>query len=105
MSPDDLLRWLQDLLRRFGIRRLPLRPRAWQTGCLTSGTFTPPSDIPVPIPPPVDWTWIPALWEEFWPGGGGGKPPNLGPVSWTDPSAKHVDRSHPGAANNPNGGG
>ena len=96
------LDWLHELLRRLGIfERLIPRPRAWQTGCLSSGTFAPPSDIPVSNPPPVGWTWIPGLWEEF---GGSGTPPNGGPVSVNHPSAKHVDRLHPAAANDPNGG-
>jgi Right handed beta helix region len=77
------------------------RPRSWQTGCLSTGIFTPPNEIPTPVPPPVDWPWIPGLWEEF---PGTGKPPNVGPPGWNDPRSKHVDRSHPAAADVPGGG-
>jgi hypothetical protein len=79
-----------------------LRPRGWQTGCLSTVPFSPPSDIPVSVPPPVGWTWLPGLWEEF--NQGGGPVPNGGPISVTHPAAKHVDRSHPAAADVPGGG-
>jgi hypothetical protein len=101
-SERGILHWLRALLRRLtGGPLAPLRPRSWQTGCLSTGTFTPPSDIPVSDPPPVDWTWVPALWEAF-PGSGG--PPNVGPPGSTDPRSRHVDRSHLAAADVPGGG-